>query len=79
MVMKHAFCLKSTFMSFLTFPAAVKISLVSLCFLLEREALSNQIETGILTLLQLARAEKILVPSYHPFNSILSPTEKHLV
>jgi len=55
-----------------------KISLVFLWFLLEGEVLSNKIEAGILTLLLLVRAKKVLVLSHHTFHSFLSPTENVL-
>lgn len=48
-VMKHTFCLKSSFMCLFSFPTAKTNTISILVVLLEGKVLSNKAETGILT------------------------------
>lgn len=70
-VMKLTF-LKAVSCAFFLFQQQQQNTISILVVLLEGKVLSNKAEAGILTLLALVRAKKILIFSHHPFHSFLS-------
>lgn len=64
--------LKAVSCAFFLFQQQQQNTISILVVLLEGKVLSNKAEAGILTLLLLVRAEKILIFSHHPFHSFLS-------